>query len=71
MASPVNGSSKSWAKPNRKPDRSSRSYKWNKQAADILADKGAKTMLYCQVEGHHCEADWEKQDPIFMDFLWK
>ena len=54
-----------------KPDRSSRSYKWNRQAADILADKGAKTMLYCQVEGHHCEADWEKQDPIFMDFLWK
>ena len=54
-----------------KPDRSSRSYKWNRQAADILRDKGADAMLYCQVEGHHCEADWEKQNPVFMDFLWK
>ena len=52
-------------------DRSSRSYKWNKRAVDLLKDRGAEAMLYCQVEGHHCEADWEKQDPIFMDYLWK
>ena len=54
-----------------KEDRSSRSYQWNKRAADLLKERGADAMLYCQVEGHHCEADWEKQNPIFMDYLWK
>ena len=52
-------------------DRSSRTYKWNKRAADILTGRGVEVKLYCQVEGHHCEADWEKQNPIYMDFLWK
>jgi predicted alpha/beta superfamily hydrolase len=52
-------------------DRSSRTYKWNKRAADELKNKGAQVMLYCQVGGAHCEADWEKQNPIYMDFLWK
>ena len=54
-----------------KEDRSSRTYKWNRQAADILADKNADIKLYCQVEGKHCEADWEKQNPVYMDYLWK
>ena len=54
-----------------KEDRSSRSYQWNKRAADLLKERGADAKLYCQVEGHHCEADWEKQNPIFMDYLWK
>lgn len=54
-----------------KEDRSSKTYKWNKQAADILKDKGAEVMMYCQVEGAHCEADWEKQNPVYMDYLWK
>ena len=54
-----------------KDDRSSRTYKWNRQAADVLESKGAELMVYCQVGGHHCEADWEKQNPIYMDFLWK
>ena len=52
-------------------DRSSRTYNWNKQAADVLKSKGAQVMLYCQVEGHHCEAAWEKQNPVYMDYLWK
>ena len=52
-------------------DRSSRTYKWNKRAADLLRDRGAEARLYCQVEGRHCEADWEKQNPIYMDYLWK
>ena len=54
-----------------KNDRSSRSYRWNKQVADTIALSGATAELYCQVGGAHCEADWEKQNPIFMDFLWK
>ena len=52
-------------------DRSSRTYKWNKRASDLLRERGAETKLYCQVEGKHCEADWEKQNPIYMDYLWK
>ena len=52
-------------------DRSSRTYKWNKRAAELLKERGAQAMLHCQVEGSHCEADWEKQNPIFMNYLWK
>ena len=52
-------------------DHSSRTYKWNKRAADLLTERGAQVKLYCQVEGRHCEADWEKQNPIYMDYLWK
>lgn len=36
-----------------------------------LSDRGAAVQIYCQVGGAHCEADWEKQVPGFMDFLWK
>ena len=28
-------------------------------------------MMDCQVGGGHCEADWEKLVPTFMDFLWR
>ena len=52
-------------------DRHSKTYQCNKRAADAIAAKGPKTQLYCQVGGAHCEADWEKQNPIFMDYLWK
>jgi len=44
---------------------------WNRACADILEEQGAKTYLFCQEGGEHCEADWEKQIPTFMDFLWK
>ena len=53
-----------------KEDRSSKTYGWNKRAADALEEKGAAVQLFCQVGGYHCEADWEKQVPLFMDFLW-
>ena len=52
-------------------DRSSKTYGWNKKVADKAASYGADVRMYCQVGGHHCEADWEKQVPEFMDFLWK
>jgi predicted alpha/beta superfamily hydrolase len=52
-------------------DRSSKTYRWNKRAADAIAASGAAVQMYCQVGGHHCEADWEKQNPLYMDFLWK
>ena len=35
-----------------------------------LQEKGARTYLYFQAGGRHCEADWALQVPIFMDWLW-
>lgn len=51
-------------------DRSSPTYRQNRQAADCAAQRGATVKLRCQVGGGHCEADWEKLVPEFMDFLW-
>ena len=51
-------------------DRSSRTYFWNKAVADKVTGRGARARLDCQVGGGHCEADWEKLIPHFMDFLW-
>ena len=35
-----------------------------------LQARGANTYLYFQWQGRHCEADWEKQVPVFMNYLW-
>ena len=35
-----------------------------------LQDHQARTFLYFQHGGRHCEADWAKQVPVFMDWLW-
>ena len=53
-----------------KDDRSSKTYGWNQKVADKLGAQGAAVTMYCQIGGHHCEADWEKQVPEFMNFLW-
>lgn len=54
-----------------KDDRSSKTYGWNKKVADYAENQGAAVKLRCQVGGGHCEADWEKLVPEFMEFLWK
>ncbi len=51
-------------------DRSSKTYGWNKKAAEYLITRGTTVKLHCQVGGGHCEADWEKLVPAFLDFLW-
>ena len=51
-------------------DRSSKTWGWNKRVADYAMTTGAAVKLHCQVGGGHCEADWEKLVPVFMDFLW-
>lgn len=51
-------------------DRSSKTFGWNRRVAAQASSAGAAVMLHCQVGGAHCEADWEKQVPLFMDFLW-
>ena len=52
-------------------DTTSKTYTWNRRVRDALAVKGAEARLFCQVEGYHCEASWEAQVPLFMDFLWR
>ena len=51
-------------------DRSSKTYGWNKKVRDQILSAGASATMLCQVGGYHYEADWEKQVPIFMDYLW-
>lgn len=51
-------------------DLSSRTYFCNRQAADLILSAGARARMHCQVGGGHCEADWEKQVPGFMNYLW-
>ena len=51
-------------------DRSSQTYRNNKKVADALIRRKAAVMMDCQIGGGHCEADWEKLVPTFMDFLW-
>ena len=52
-------------------DTSSDTYHWNKTVAEQAESCGATTLLDCQVGGGHCEADWEKLVPTFMNFLWR
>lgn len=35
-----------------------------------LMQRKASTYLYFQWGGRHCEADWEKQVGVFMNYLW-
>ena len=36
----------------------------------LLEQQNVSVKAFCQRGGHHCEADWEKQVPVFMDYLW-
>ena len=65
------GSREAWGvKDPEKEDRSSKTYGWNKKVADHAKSNGAAVKMRCQVGGGHCEADWEKLVPEFMNFLW-
>ena len=35
-----------------------------------LREKGIDSYTFFQPKGRHCEADWEKQVPFFMHYLW-
>jgi predicted alpha/beta superfamily hydrolase len=52
-------------------DRTSWLYKTCRTTANKIIRAGGAARLFCQVGGHHCEADWEKQIPLFMPFLWQ
>lgn len=52
-------------------DVKSHTYRANRAVYNKFEACGAIPRLYCQVGGRHCEADWEKQVPELMEFLWK
>ena len=52
-------------------DRKSWLYRTNRTTANKIIAQGGTARLYCQIGGRHCEADWEKQIPLFMPFLWQ
>ncbi|MDO4977226.1 MAG: alpha/beta hydrolase-fold protein [Eubacteriales bacterium] len=54
-----------------KMDDNSNTYHNHKKVEEMFLKKQAMPYLYCQIGGNHCEADWEKQVAIFMDYLWK
>lgn len=51
-------------------DKTSPTARNNDMVAKKFADQGAAVEMYCQLGGAHCEADWRKQVPLLMDFLW-
>ncbi|MBR5226312.1 MAG: alpha/beta hydrolase, partial [Clostridia bacterium] len=52
-------------------DTSSEMERRNTTLAGLIADRGALSRTYKQIGGYHCEADWEKQVPVFMPYLWQ
>ncbi len=65
------GTNEAWGLRNKtREDKSSKTYRWNRKIADKAIEDGATVLLRCQVGGGHCEADWEKLVPEFMNFLW-
>lgn len=65
------GSQEAWgSRDMQHEDPHSASYRWNHAIARQLRESGAAAWAYCQEGGGHCEADWEKLVPDFMDFLW-
>lgn len=57
-------------KENAREDWMTRTARNNVAAAGLLWQQDVKLRLFCQRGGNHCEADWEKQVPVFMNFLW-
>ena len=52
-------------------DTSSWLYKTCRATANKIIRAGGAAKLYCQIGGKHCEADWEKQNSLYMPFLWQ
>ena len=44
--------------------------RYTSKILDLLSEKKVMTRTYVQPGGRHCEADWEKQVPMFMNYLW-
>lgn len=52
-------------------DTTSMTYARHYFIQEYVESQQASMQMYCQVDGGHCEADWEKLVPIFMHYLWE
>lgn len=52
-------------------DKKSWLYRACRTTANKIVARGGAAMLFCQIGGRHCEADWERQLDLFMPFLWE
>ena len=48
----------------------SRTSRYTGEILELLLKKQVMTCVYAQPGGRHCEADWERQVPLFMEYLW-
>ena len=55
---------------NGNPEFDTREARSTRKFEKELQAKNARTYLYFQPNGRHCEADWAAQVPLFMDWLW-
>ena len=61
----------SWgSQENRSPRGKAIANACNRSINDHLYRKGAQPYMYRQIGGRHCESDWGKQIPLFMNWLW-
>lgn len=62
----------SWGSDESSPKNAlARSTARNLELSHLLTQKGALTYPYLHYKGRHREADWEKEVPVFMEYLWK
>ena len=47
-----------------------KAFRYQETIRRMLEEKGVMVNTWIQPHGAHCEADWEKQVPLFMDYLW-
>lgn len=52
-------------------DTTSMTYARHYFIQEYVDGQDASMQMYCQVGGGHCEADWEKLVPFFMQYLWQ
>ena len=55
---------------NGNPEFDTREARSTRKFEQELLEQGVRTFVYFQKNGAHCEADWAKQVPLFMDWLW-
>ncbi|MBQ1439580.1 MAG: alpha/beta hydrolase [Solobacterium sp.] len=55
---------------NGNPEFDTREARSTRKFEKELQAKNARTYLYFQPNGRHCEADWAAQVPLFLDWLW-
>ncbi len=52
------------------PEYDTREARSARKFSHELNERGVDTQIWFQRGGRHCEADWRRQVPVFMEYLW-